>query len=296
MFFALLSLLAACQQGPEVMTSPNGYDYVIHQQTGGETPAYGEVVTFHVDVRQGDSVLFSTRTGEAVKAPLQDPAMTPGQQSDPVLDVLPLLAVGDSATVTMELDSLAKATPGFEDVDEIYYDIVMLNIQSAEDAEAEAAAQRAEASAERRNAVMESEAGAAAMNALEETLAKYTTEELGDMAQTTESGLMYVIHESGTGKAAAANMNVSVNYLGVTPDGNIFDESFTRGMPISFELGTGRVIPGWDEGIGLLKVGDKATLIIPGELAYGPMGSPPNIGPNETLLFYVSLEDVSAVE
>ena len=87
--------------------------------------------------------------------------------------------------------------------------------------------------------------------------------------------------------------NVSVHYIGGTTDGNIFDDSYTRGQPITFPLGTGQVIPGWDEGIDLLKTGAKATLIIPSDLAYGPMGSPPNIGPNATLLFHVSLEDVT---
>ncbi|RME97295.1 MAG: hypothetical protein D6772_10605 [Bacteroidetes bacterium] len=296
MFFLLLALLAACREQSKVMTSPNGYEYVLHKSTGGETPAYGDVLTFHVDVRQADSVLFSTRQGDPVKAPLQDPSLTPGQQSDPVLDVLPLMAIGDSLTVTMKLDSLAKQTPGFEDVDEIYYDIVLLDIQTAEEAETEAAAQRAEASAERKALVIQTEEGKAAVEALEEVLAAYKADALGDKVQTTETGLQYIIHTTTSGKPAEPNKNVSVNYLGMTPDGNIFDESYTRGQPISFTLGTGRVIPGWDEGIDLLKVGEKATLIIPGNLAYGPMGSPPNIGPNETLFFYVSLEDVQEVQ
>ena len=73
-------------------------------------------------------------------------------------------------------------------------------------------------------------------------------------------------------------------------DGNIFDQSYERGQPIDFPLGVGQVIKGWDEGIGLLKPGGKATLIIPASLGYGEAGSPPVIPENAELVFYVELQ------
>lgn len=296
--YSLFSVLAvllvvSCQSGPETMTSPSGFDYTVHRAGDGVKPEFGDVVTFHVDVRQADSVLFSTRQQPTpVKAPLQEPQQIPGQPGDPVLDVLPLMKVGDSVSVTMVLDSVMRKTPGFEDVEAIYYDIVMLDRQSKEEADAEASAAKAEANVERKTAVNATESGTAALAAVEATLAKHMADELGDTAQTTESGLKLVMHEAGSGANPAEGANVSVNYLGMTNDGNIFDESYTRGRPIDFTIGQGQVIRGWDEGIALLKPGSKATLIIPAELAYGEMGSPPNIGPNEELLFFVSLEDV----
>jgi peptidylprolyl isomerase len=106
---------------------------------------------------------------------------------------------------------------------------------------------------------------------------------------TTESGLQYVITEEGNGEQPQPGDIVQVHYTGTLPDGTKFDSSLDRGEPISFSLGTGQVIPGWDEGIGLMKVGDKAKLIIPPDLAYGSQGAGGVIPPNATLIFDVEL-------
>ena len=74
----------------------------------------------------------------------------------------------------------------------------------------------------------------------------------------------------------------------------MFDNSWDRGEPISFPLGAGQVIPGWDQGFEGMKVGGRRVLTIPSDLAYGPNGSPPVIGPDEALVFVVDLEDVSS--
>ena len=85
---------------------------------------------------------------------------------------------------------------------------------------------------------------------------------------------------------------MSVHYSGYLVDGTMFDSSYNRGEPISFPLGQGRVIKGWDEGISLLKVGDKAKFIIPSELAYGDRGAGGVIPPGATLIFEVELVDI----
>lgn len=105
---------------------------------------------------------------------------------------------------------------------------------------------------------------------------------------TTNTGLRYVIFEAGDGPSPAAGEIVSVHYTGWLVDGTQFDSSVDRGQPFSFPLGMGRVIPGWDEGIALMNVGDKGRLIIPSELAYGPNGSG-SIPPDSTLVFDVEL-------
>ncbi len=87
---------------------------------------------------------------------------------------------------------------------------------------------------------------------------------------------------------------MSVHYTGTLTNGVVFDSSYTRGQPISFPLGQGAVIPGWDEGIGQLKVGSKARLIIPPELGYGAGGAGGVIPPNATLVFDVELVGISA--
>jgi FKBP-type peptidyl-prolyl cis-trans isomerase len=108
----------------------------------------------------------------------------------------------------------------------------------------------------------------------------------------TASGLRYKILQKGNGKQAVAGSMVSVHYKGQLSNGQVFDSSYTRKEPIDFTLGIGQVIAGWDEGIQLLKVGDKARLVIPSNLAYGSRGAGNVIPPNATLIFDVELMDV----
>jgi FKBP-type peptidyl-prolyl cis-trans isomerases 1 len=94
----------------------------------------------------------------------------------------------------------------------------------------------------------------------------------------------------GSGAEAKAGDEVTVQYVGVGyTSKEQFDASWDRGEPFSFALGAGQVIAGWEEGIPGMKVGGRRELTIPGELAYGATGSPPTIGPNETLIFVVDL-------
>jgi len=111
---------------------------------------------------------------------------------------------------------------------------------------------------------------------------------IGADAETTESGLKYIMIEEGSGKFPKSGENVSVHYSGYLLDGTKFDSSYDRGEPIAFPLGQGRVIKGWDEGIGLLKVGGKAKFIIPPDLAYGSRAVGP-IPANSILIFDVEL-------
>jgi FKBP-type peptidyl-prolyl cis-trans isomerase len=108
----------------------------------------------------------------------------------------------------------------------------------------------------------------------------------------TESGLRYQIIQNGAGTKAEKGKNVSVHYKGQLTDGTVFDSSYKRNEPIDFALGVGQVIPGWDEGIQLLKVGDKARFVIPSDLAYGSRGAGGVIPPNATLIFDVELMNV----
>lgn len=108
----------------------------------------------------------------------------------------------------------------------------------------------------------------------------------------TESGLRYKILQNGDGKQATKGAVVSVHYKGQLLDGTVFDSSYKRKQPIDFPLGVGQVISGWDEGIQLLKVGDKARLVIPSNLGYGARGAGGVIPPNATLIFDVELMDV----
>jgi len=117
-------------------------------------------------------------------------------------------------------------------------------------------------------------------------------EQLAAGFDKTESGLRYKMIQKGEGKRAEAGKTVSVHYEGSLENGKVFDSSYPRKKPIEFKLGIGQVIEGWDEGIALLQVGDKARFVIPSDLGYGPSGAGGVIPPNATLIFDVELMDV----
>ncbi|TDO70478.1 peptidyl-prolyl cis-trans isomerase A (cyclophilin A) [Flavobacterium chryseum] len=117
-------------------------------------------------------------------------------------------------------------------------------------------------------------------------------EQLAAGFDKTESGLRYKMINKGDGKKAEAGKTVAVHYEGSLENGKVFDSSYPRKKPIEFRLGQGQVIEGWDEGIALLQVGDKARFVIPSDLAYGAAGAGGVIPPNATLIFDVELMEV----
>lgn len=108
--------------------------------------------------------------------------------------------------------------------------------------------------------------------------------------QTTYSGLQYEVLKQGSGRKPTMYNSVKVHYHGYLLSGKVFDSSVDRGRPATF--GLNQVIPGWTEGIQLMREGAKYRFTIPPHLAYGERGSPPAIGPNQTLKFDVELLEV----
>lgn len=264
-------------------TSPHGYEYIQHTNTGGDLPQPGEIVYFHAQIRNGDSVVYMTRQESEEPPFLQiqaEPA--PNTPPSPIEDVLRLIAEGDSVTIFVPLDSFPQRPRGFESADQIIYDVTLVEIQAESDFQAEQQKLMEEAAAEA------AEVGAR----VSEIVSQYNSGQLKDQIQVTESGLKYVILEEGSGPYPVQGSGVVVNYYGVLPDGTEFDNSFKRGQPFTFPLGVGQVIQGWDEGIALLNKGAKAALFIPSELGYGKAGSPPVIPPDSELVFYVELVDI----
>jgi len=136
------------------------------------------------------------------------------------------------------------------------------------------------------------EGSRAKREAAERAAAEEKMEKLAAGFEKTESGLRYQFIQRGNGKKAEKGRTVSVHYSGQLEDGKVFDSSYARKKPIEFPLGMGHVIEGWDEGIELLQVGDKARFVIPSHLGYGSRGAGGVIPPNATLVFDVELMDV----
>ena len=134
--------------------------------------------------------------------------------------------------------------------------------------------------------------------ALDKQNPQYTTDDelllakLFGNARKLPSGLRYVVRAQGAGDTTPkVGEEVIAHYEGRLLDGTMFDSSYRKGVPFTFRIGTGAVIPGWDEAFRTMKKGEKRTLIIPHWLAYGEKGRPPKIPSKATLIFEIELLD-----
>lgn len=223
-----------------------------------------------------DSVLFdSWKMG----GPLQLKVTKPQFKGD-LMSGLVLLHVGDSASFLISADSLFAKTfnmemPAFiEKGSDLKFTVKI--IKSIPEAELKAEEIKTQKQKDMQETI---------------DIEKYIKDN-NLTVQTTASGLKYVMLAEGTGEQAQSGRTVRVHYTGKLLDGTKFDSSLDRNDPLEFMLGQGMVIRGWDEGIALLKVGGKALLIIPSNLAYGARGAGNVIPPFSPLTFEVELVEV----
>ncbi|CAH1000528.1 hypothetical protein LEM8419_01681 [Neolewinella maritima] len=280
------------KDGTQTTEAGSRYTY-LSTNDDGQLAEAGEFIYFNAILKtEGDSVLINTKEGGGpppVIQALSDSIVT--SETGPVEDVLRNIRVGERVLIRANLDQFPRKPPGMENDSVLLYDLEVTEIIDQDEftARQEAVAEEARVKAEEVRGRMDER-----LTFSEQVYNDYKAGKLDGELQTTPSGLRYILHEEGSGAEAAPGKTVSVQYIGrLSSDGEIFDQSFERGSAIQFPLGQGRVIPGWDEGIDLLQVGDRATFIIPSELAYGPGGTPDgSIAPDSELLFYVELEEV----
>ena len=277
----LVAVAAACGKN-RVQVTDNGLKYQIHEQSDGTRKGkVGDIMTLHLTLMNNkDSVLRDThKEGAPFQMLLQVPPFKGSYEEG-----LTMLSKGDSATFYVSADSLFTRAmqplpPGVKKGTDIGIAVKVLNIQSEEEYKKAQAAD------------FEKQKGIDA-KVIENYVAKNG---LAGKTQKTESGVYYVITQPSSGPTPNRGDVVTVHYTGKLLNGKVFDSSRTNpqagGKPAQFQIGVGMVIPGWEEGVSKLHKGEKATLIIPSTLAYGPRGNQ-SIPANSVLLFDIELMDI----
>lgn len=284
-FIALtVMFMVSCQSGssefPGYKTTKSGLIYKIIEKGSDTTkPRVGNFLDVDMTYGTADSILFDSRT-LPTKQQMQIPMVASVHVAD-IYEGLALLTVGDSASFILSADSvwqklfrMPKSPPEFDSVEYIHFNIRLKDVITAEELNKRKQAEKEIAMAKELT-----------------DRAEYLTNNYPD-AKPSESGLYYIRTKKGNGKNPETGQKVSVHYTGTLLDGTKFDSSFDRGKPYEFPIGQGQVIRGWDEGIAMMKKGEKGILVIPSELGYGPRGSGPVIGPYSTLVFEVELMDI----
>ncbi|HSV76787.1 MAG TPA: FKBP-type peptidyl-prolyl cis-trans isomerase [Bacteroidales bacterium] len=290
LFVLLLAVTftAACSLNPfnRFKQTESGISYRFHINTDdGASPEVGKLVSLELVYRDSkDTVLMDTRN-------LGTPFILQfieSEYSGDIFEAIGMMTVGDSATFKLDAEQFFTLTAKMPSMPEtiepgsqLTFDIKLLNVMTEEEYMVEM-----ERMAEEQRLKQE-ELGRAEPGLLENFL-----KENNIVATPRPSGLIYIEQTKGTGAGVTSGQTVSVHYEGRLLDGTVFDSSRERGTPIEFQIGVGQVIPGWDEGISLMRAGGKAQLIIPSHLAYGPQGAGDVIPPYSTLIFDVELIEV----
>jgi FKBP-type peptidyl-prolyl cis-trans isomerase FkpA len=287
---ALIAFASACKKGGSGKTK-SGFDYTIHKKNSGKTPKEGDFAYAEMYVRKDTQLIFSTKmSGQDAQFQIKTDKKVDNPIYKMITEGLQLLAVGDSATFSFNVDTMKTKPREFEGGKQAIITLVMKKIQTEDEFVATLNPQQKTAYQEMK--IFQARAIKVADST--SVLAKnFAAGKLPANVQTTASGLKYAILNQGNGAQATKGMGVAVHYYGSLTNGTQFDQSYEGGQPFPFLLGQGQVIPGWDEGIALLKEGTTAVLFVPAALAYGDKVQPGGpIPPNADLVFYVDLMKV----
>ncbi len=279
-----VSLVVACSEpsehpGYEMTESGLYYQIEGSEDASARSVEVDDIVTLKMTYKtDNDSVLFDSEVqGQDVIIKVGPPAYAGG-----FMEGIAMMKEGDVGSFITSVDSFftkvanTALPPGIASGSNLTFDVTVVKVQSEEEFIGAREAAQAEQLAAEKDAMLS------------------YVESMGITEEPKESGLYFIETQAGSGETVKRGDMVKVHYTGTLLTGEVFDSSVERGEPLEFSLGTGRVIPGWDEGIGYMTVGSKAKLIIPSNLAYGPNPPPGSIiTPNATLVFDVELVDVN---
>ncbi|QRR02275.1 FKBP-type peptidyl-prolyl cis-trans isomerase [Dyadobacter sandarakinus] len=274
-----ITILAAACNKYRTQVTENGLKYQLFEHDDDARKAkLGDIISFHLVLKNGtDSTLRDTyKDKNPVKMVLQA-----GPYKGSFEEGLTLLSTGDSAKFLINADTLfskigQQMPPMIKKGSELSFTVKVLSILTSEEFQK----QQADAGVKQK---------AIDAKIIDEYLTKNN---LKGKARKTASGLTYVPQTEGTGPSPTAGDNVKVHYTGKFLDGKEFDSSKSQGKPLELQVGTGMVIPGWEEGIMLMKKGEKGLLLVPSGLGYGPEAYGPIPG-NSVLQFEMELIDFS---
>jgi FKBP-type peptidyl-prolyl cis-trans isomerase len=277
----IIAIAAACGKN-RVQVTENGLKYQIHEQSDNERKGkVGDILTMHLTLLNNkDSVLRDThKEGAPFQMLLQVPPFKGSYEEG-----LTMLSKGDSATFYVSADSLFTRAmqplpPGVEKGSDIGIAVKVMNIQTEDEYK------KAQAADFEKQKTIDAKI-------IDDYVAKNG---LAGKGQKSPSGLYFVTTQPGSGPTPKAGDGVLVHYTGKLLNGKVFDSSLTNpqsgGKPVQLQIGVGMVIPGWDEGVMKMHKGEKATLVIPSTMAYGPRGNQ-GIAPNSVLTFDIELVDI----
>ena len=288
LFFA--SIMGSCTEKalyPGYEKTQNGLYYKFYTQNEGATPQVGELLEMVFSCTVNDTNVIIPVTPNIFQ--LQEPLF-----KGDIFEGMAMMHKGDSASFIVNIDSTFNTFFGqptlpaeFKPTDVMRFELKLNDVYTEREYAlrfAEDVKKMNDERAERMKSSYPDETAKAAKE-LADFLKKNKV-----VVEPTETGLLYVMTVEGNGEKPEVGKPVKVHYTGKLLNGKVFDSSVERGEPITFDLGVGRVIPGWDEGIQLMSKGEKGVLYIPYYLAYGErdMG---DIPPFSNLMFEVELID-----
>lgn len=268
--------------------SPTGYSYVLHKQHEGPKPALGDEITYHEILFLNDSLIKSSHYGfDPIKTIMPEERLV-SKPAPPSYEAIKMMSVKDSMTILQNVDSTivgSKKIPNWlAHGDVLRFEITLESLTPRAEVE---------------TSLLKLKGRAVSVgDSMKMKLRQYKEGELDDQIKTTESGLKYIVHEEGEGEFIKKGDFIQVHYFGALMDGTAFDNSFGKAKRFAFQVGRGRVIKGWEDGVVNIKKGGKITMFIPYELGYGEAGKPsrdgktPGIPERADIAFYVEVVDV----